>query len=62
MERGVSEGVFYVLDELGPVGFLVVSESSEEFSCGYFVFFFECDKNGKIVEVQGFKCLPSEVG
>ena len=29
MERRVFEGVFYVFGELGPVGFLVVSESSE---------------------------------
>ena len=62
MERGVFEGVFYVFGELGPVGFLVVSESSEGFSCGYFVFVFKCDEDGKMVGVQGFKCLPSEVG
>ena len=62
MERGVFEGVFYVFGELGPVGFLVVSESSEGLSCGYFVFVFECDEDGKKVGVQGFKCLPSEVG
>ena len=62
MKKGVFEGVFYVFGELGPVGFLVVSESSEGFSCGYFVFVFECDADGKIVGVQGFKCLPSEVG
>ena len=62
MERGVFEGVLYMFGELGLVGFLVVSESSEGFSCGYFVFFFECDEKGKMVGVQGLKCLPSEVG
>ena len=54
--------MFYVFGELGQVGFLVVSESSKGFSCRYFVFDFECDENGKMVGVQGFKCLPSEVG
>ena len=62
VERDVFEGVCYVLGELGPVGFLVVSESSEGFSCGYFVFVFECDEDKKMVGAQGFKCFPSEVG
>ena len=62
VENGVFEGVFYVFGELGPVGFLVVSEISEGFSCGYFLFVFECDEDGKMVGVQGFKCLSSEVG
>ena len=46
VERGVFEGVFYVFGELGPVGFLVVSESSEGFSCGYFVFFLNVMRMG----------------
>ena len=62
VERGVFEGVFYVFGELGPVGFLLVSESYEGFSCGYFVFVFECDEDGEMVGVQGFECSPSEVG
>ena len=32
VERGVIEGVFHVFGELGPVGFIVVSESFEGFS------------------------------
>ena len=60
--RGCFESVFYVFGELGPVSFLVVSESSERLSCGYLVFVFECDEDGKVVGVQGFKCLSSEVG
>ena len=62
VERGVFEGVFYVFDDLWPVGFLVVSESSKGFSCGFFGFVFECDEDGKMVGVQSFKCLPSEGG
>ena len=47
---------------LEPVVFLVVGKSSDGFSCGYFVFVYECDEDGQMVGVQGFKCLPSEVG
>ena len=60
--RGVFLRVCSMCCELGPVGFSVVSESSQGFSCGYFSFVFECDEDGKMVGVQAFKCLPSEVG
>ena len=44
------------------LGFPIVGKSSEEFSCEYFAFVFECDEDGKMVEVQDFKCLPGEIG
>ena len=33
----------------------------EELKC-YFLFVFECDKDGEMVGFQSFKCLPNEVG
>ena len=49
--KGVFLSVFNVLNVLKPVAFFVIGEGSMGFNYLYFVFIFEYDEDGKMVEV-----------